>query len=39
MANYTYDSLPPDEQAALPRADELTAILEHDVGDDPANQT
>lgn len=27
VANYTYDSLPPDEQAALPRADELTAIL------------
>ncbi|MEV8026587.1 PDDEXK nuclease domain-containing protein [Cellulosimicrobium funkei] len=25
VANYTYDSLPPDEQAALPRADELTS--------------
>ncbi|MNW69163.1 hypothetical protein D3C74_481070 [compost metagenome] len=30
VANYTYDSLPPAEQAALPRADQLQAILDID---------
>ncbi|MGA4779537.1 PDDEXK nuclease domain-containing protein [Cellulosimicrobium sp. AB352] len=39
MANDTYDSLPPDEHAALPLADELTTILEHDIGDEPAHET
>ncbi|SMF47488.1 putative nuclease of restriction endonuclease-like (RecB) superfamily [Cellulosimicrobium cellulans J34] len=39
VANYTYDSLPPDEQAALPRADELTAILERGTDADHPNPT
>lgn len=39
VANYTYDSLPPDEQAALPRADELTANLERETDGDHPNQT
>ncbi|MFJ2521340.1 YhcG family protein [Cellulosimicrobium cellulans] len=39
VANYTYDSLPPDEQAALPRADELTAILKAEASEDTPNQT
>ncbi|WP_407671888.1 PDDEXK nuclease domain-containing protein [Oerskovia douganii] len=30
VANYTYDNLPPAEQAALPRADQLQAILDLD---------
>ncbi|MHA7134329.1 PDDEXK nuclease domain-containing protein [Oerskovia turbata] len=31
VANHTYDSLPPAEQAVLPRADQLQAILDVDL--------
>jgi predicted nuclease of restriction endonuclease-like (RecB) superfamily len=39
VANYTYDSLPPEEQAALPHADQLTAILDRDLDADHVDRT
>jgi len=35
VASYTYDRLPPEEQAALPDAATLTAALTSSAPDDP----